>query len=104
MRLDVEVEVNGALAHAPSVLFVPGEEAEIRVEEDGREPFVVHVTEDMMVRVTAPVYAPDGALAGRPDVTMKPGEDSSVEFSMDGASYKVEIRTDARYVDGVEAR
>lgn len=104
MQLDVEVEVNGMVLHAPRVLFVPGEEVEMRVDEADREPFVVLVTGDMMVRVTVPVYASDGTLAGKPDVTMQPGEDSSVEFSMDGTSYKVDIRTDARYVGGVEAR
>ena len=104
MRLDIEVEVNGTVLHAPSLLFLPGEEAEIRVEEEGREPFVVLVTEGMMLRVTVPVYAPDGTLAGKPDVTMKPGEDSMVEFSVDETSYVVEIRSDARYVDGVDAR
>jgi len=103
-RLDVEVEVNGSLLHSPSMLFMPGQEAEIRVEEEGRDSFVVRVTENMMVRVTVPIYAPDGTLAGKPDVTMKPGESSNLEFSMDATTYAVAIRTVATQVAGDEPR
>jgi hypothetical protein len=84
------------------MLFLAGQEAEVRVDDDGRDAFVVLVTEGMMVRVTVPIYAPDGTLAGKPDVTMKPGEDSSVEFSVDGTSYAVTIRTEMSNVDGSE--